>query len=62
MSITLPEVRARFVEWCRAFLNTHVEYRKDMPFDIDFVAEAIWNYIKNDYENFLSVEDEKESD
>lgn len=39
MSITLPEVRARFVEWCRAFLNTHVEYRKDMPFDIDYVTE-----------------------
>ena len=58
MSVSLLEVKANFIEWCKAFLNTHVEYRKDMPFDIDFVAETIWHRIKNDYENFLFLQSE----
>lgn len=61
----IEEVKQNFIEWCKGFLNTHVDYKIDMPFDLDFVAEGIWEYIRNDYENFLSLEveePEKEED
>lgn len=58
MSVSLLEAKANFVEWCKSFLNTHVDYKKDMPFDIDFVAKAIWKKIENSYENLLYLEEQ----
>ena len=58
MSVSLLEAKANFVEWCKSFLNTHVDYKKDMPFDIDFVAKVIWKKIENSYENLLYLEEQ----
>ena len=57
--IKIEEVKKNFLEWCKGFLSTHVDYKVDMPFDLDFVAEGIWNKIEQDYEQLLFLEDKQ---
>lgn len=57
--IKIEEVKKNFLEWCKGFLSTHVDYKVDMPFDLDFVAEGIWNKIEQDYEQLIFLEEKQ---
>ena len=57
----LSEMKSMFTEWLESLLETHVTYKSNMPFDLKFVAESIWNFVENDYNRLRELESKFEA-
>lgn len=56
----LIQAEAKYKEWTKEFLNTHCEYKADMPFDMNFIIAALWLKITDTVENYINLQAENE--
>lgn len=54
---SLEQIEKRFLDWAIPFLKAKVTSCKEEWFGIDYIAKAIWEFIKNGFENAIAVDE-----
>lgn len=54
---SLEQIEKRFLDWAIPFLKANVTSCKEEWFGIEWIAKAIWEFIKNGFENAIAVDE-----
>lgn len=54
---SLEQIEKRFLDWAIPFLKARITGCKEEWFGIEWIAKAIWEFIKNDFENAIAVDE-----
>lgn len=54
---SLEQIEKRFLDWAIPFLKAKVTSCKEEWFGIEWIAKAIWEFIKNGFENAIAVDE-----
>lgn len=54
---SLEQIEKRFLDWAIPFLKARITGCKEEWFGIEWIAKAIWEFIKNGFENAIAVDE-----
>lgn len=54
---SLEQIEKRFLDWAIPFLKARITGCKEEWFGIDYIAKAIWEFIKDGFENAIAVDE-----